>query len=106
MHVYTLYPHTRTRITGLSAVNLTAESGAVPYEEARAVVAALMNRRVVVGHALKNDFQVPVIYNIYTIIYIYVVAARMNRHVVVGHAFQNSFRCVSYTIYIQQYIYM
>lgn len=48
----------RTRITGLSAANLTAESGAVPYDEARGVVAALLHRRVVVGHALRNDFQV------------------------------------------------
>ena len=48
----------RTRITGLCAGNLTAEAGAVPFEEARGVVAALLHRRVVVGHALRNDFKV------------------------------------------------
>lgn len=48
----------RARITGLSAANLTAQAGAVPYQEARGVVAALLHRRVVVGHALRNDFKV------------------------------------------------
>jgi hypothetical protein len=48
----------RTGITGLCAANLTAEAGAVPFEEARGVVAALLHRRVVVGHALRNDFKV------------------------------------------------
>ena len=48
----------RARITGLSAANLTAEAGAVPFDEARGVVAALLHRRIVVGHALRNDFKV------------------------------------------------
>ncbi len=48
----------RSRITGLSAGNLTAAAGAVPFDEARGVVAALLLRRVVVGHGLRNDFKV------------------------------------------------
>ena len=48
----------RARITGLSAANLTAAAGAVSFDEARGVVSALIRGRVVVGHALRNDFKV------------------------------------------------
>jgi DNA polymerase III epsilon subunit-like protein len=48
----------RTRITGLTADQLTAEAGAVTFDEARGVVAAMLHKRIVVGHALRNDFKV------------------------------------------------
>jgi RNA exonuclease 4 len=40
------------------AANLTAAAGAVSYDEARSVVAALLHRRILVGHALRNDLKV------------------------------------------------
>jgi RNA recognition motif-containing protein len=48
----------RTRITGLSADQLTPEAGAVTFDEARGVVAAMLLKRIVVGHSLRNDFKV------------------------------------------------
>ena len=48
----------RTEISGITPELLTAESGAVPFDEARSAVRRLLQGAVLVGHALDNDLRV------------------------------------------------
>ena len=48
----------RTKITGITAAQLTAKSGAVTFQQAQSQVGAILKGRILIGHALRNDFAV------------------------------------------------
>lgn len=53
----------RSEITGIREGELTAEKGALPFEQVQKEVAAVLKGRVLVGHALHNDFKVLDLYH-------------------------------------------
>ena len=48
----------RTFVSGITAEDLSSESGAVSFDEAQSQVTNLIQDKILVGHGLKNDFKV------------------------------------------------
>ena len=48
----------RTFVSGITSRHLLPENGAIPFDECRSKVAKILNGKILVGHALKNDLAV------------------------------------------------